>query len=403
MNLRTTVICFLAGTSLTGIAFAQSIDECHAERYKSCSAFRTSRAIEEHAPVIDNHVAGFTRSKGSWKITVGYGPPETCAKVSVMLGLGPLDIPRKYERVFHSGGGVISDSGSFMHKMGEVESGLKILTSHCRVPDPETRRADAESREAQQSDEERERLAMEEERERLELEAERERLAAQDERERLEEELRLAQEQQARAEERERQRLAQEQRRRDQERERRRLAQQRREAERQKPEKSYRQVMDELLSTLSTYETAIRKAHRREQERREQQSRDNTAAVMGFLSGLAGGASEMNRSGNPGMAVLQGLADGLEASSRMNLAGLSGDGGAVSGSCEQAQRRIEQKLASQNPNVSRMGMCDGARYYVRMLQDVRQELASGGCPAHAISTYDRTIAQARQTARASCN
>ncbi len=401
MNIGTTGICFLAVTSLTGISFAQSIDECHAERYKSCSAFRTSRAIEEHSPVIDNHLAGFTRSTGSWKITVGYGPPETCAKVSVMLGLGPLDVPRKYERVFHSGGGVISDSGSFMHQMGEVESGLKILTSHCRVPDPETRKADAETQKAHQLDEERERLAMEEERERLELEAERERLAGQDERQRLKEELRLAQEQQAREEERKRQRLAQEQRRRDQQRQRRRLAQQQRKAKRQKPEKSSTQrMLDELLSD---YEAAIRRAHRREQEQREQLSRDNTAAVMGFLTGLAGGASEMNRSGNAGMAALQGLADGLEASSRMELAGLSGDGGAVGGSCEQAQRRIEQKLASQSPTVSRMGMCDGARYYVRMLQDVRQELASGGCPAHAISTYDQTIAQARQTARASCN
>lgn len=375
MNLRATVICFLVVVSYMGMSSAQSIDECHAERYKKCSAFRTSRAIEEHAPVIDNHLAGFTRSKGTWKITVGYGPPETCAKVSLMLDMGPLDVPREYERVFHRGGGVISDSGSFIHKMGEVESALKILTSNCRVPDPKTQKADAESRKRQPLDEERERLALEEERERLELEAERERLAAQEERQRLEEELRLAQERQALEIEWERQRLALERRRRDQERERRKLAQQRRERE-----------------------------HRRlAQERREQQSQGDVAAVMGLLAGFAGGAAEMNRSGDAGMAILQGLADGLEASSRMDLAGLSDEGGAVGRSCEQARRRIEQKLASQSPNVSRMGMCDSTRYYVRMLQQVRQELASGACPAHAISTYDRTIAQARQTAQASCN
>ena len=50
--------------------------------------------------------------------------------------MGPIDGLRKYERVFTGRGGVISDTGSFMHKDGDVESGLKIAFAGCRIPDP---------------------------------------------------------------------------------------------------------------------------------------------------------------------------------------------------------------------------------------------------------------------------
>lgn len=51
--------------------------------------------ISEHAPIIDNHIVGFTRSNGRWAITVGYEPPDKCTKISLLLYMGPLDVPRK--------------------------------------------------------------------------------------------------------------------------------------------------------------------------------------------------------------------------------------------------------------------------------------------------------------------
>ena len=150
------------------------------------------------------------RSKGKWTITVGYGPEEKCAIVSLFVDMGPLDFDREYERVFMNGGGAISDSGTFIHKIDDVESALRIHNSTCRVPAPESQKSDAESKERQALEEERERLALEEEREHLALEEERERLALEEERERLaleEERERLAEEHRL-AEERESQRLA---------------------------------------------------------------------------------------------------------------------------------------------------------------------------------------------------
>ena len=206
------VIVSLALIAHATVSSAESLDECWAEKYKNCSAFRTSRTIEEHTPIIDNHMFGFTRSKGRWKIVVAYGPQETCAKVSLNLDMGPLDVDRRYDHVFNRGGGVISDSGSFMHRMGDVESGLRVVNLSCRVPDPESQKIDAEAQDRRALEEEREHLALEEEREHLALEEERERLALEEER-RTEEELRLAQARRARDEERQRQRLDEERRR----------------------------------------------------------------------------------------------------------------------------------------------------------------------------------------------
>ena len=234
MNPKKIAICslFLVVTFHAGASYAARVEHgCDAEKFIPCPSFRTSRTIGEHTPIIDNHVAGLTRSKGKWTITVGYGPAEKCAKVSLYIDRGGLEIDRHYERVFRNGGGVISDDGTFFHKIGQVESGLRIHNSTCRVPAPQQQKTDTESKERQALEEERERQELEEERERLALEEERERLALEEEQERLalEEEQRLEEERERLALEEEQERLALEE-----ERERQRLAQQRRERERQR-------------------------------------------------------------------------------------------------------------------------------------------------------------------------
>ena len=381
MNHMSAAAFSLAMSACAAVSFAQSLDECPAEKYKDCSAFRTSRTIQEYTPVMDSHISGYTRSKGSWKIFVGYGPPETCAKVSLTVDMGPLDVDRTYDRAFHRGGGVISDSGPFMHRMGEVESGLRILVSSCRVPDPASRELGAEAEERQELEDERERLALEAERERLALEVEREQQVLEEERERVvmeaerqrrEEEARLAQIRRAREEERERQRLALERQRQEERRARKRVAELQREQERE----------------------------RMEEEESARRRTANAWAVAGILTGItagiADGLAQRNGGGRPGTAFLEALA-GMGNSTGMD----SGETGG--GSCAQAQRRIEQKLSSQNLSEGGMGICGTARHYARTLQDVRRELASAGCPTHALRAYDQAIAQVNQTARASCN
>ena len=383
MNLEKTAIRLLVLLVMAhaGTSYAERVEHaCSAKKFVPCPSFRTSRTIGEHTPIIDNHIAGFTRSKGQWTITVGYGPAEKCAKVSFWVDMGPLDFDREYKRVFMNGGGAISDSGSFMHKIDDVESALRVHNSSCYVPAPEPQKTEAESkerqalegeREQQELDEERERLALEQEQERQELEGKRERLALE------EEQRRLAQEQQRLEQERERRRLAKRRREREQqrlaqERQRRRLAQQRRGQERQ---------------------------------RAERRSQDNTMAVMGFLKGLAGGVAELEDSGNPGMAVLKGLADGLSASSGMDLGGSSPSSGGGGGSCEQAKRRVDQRNVRTLASLSRnaRGQCAVSRGYVQMFQNAQRDLARSGCPASVARMFDQPLAQARQRVRATCN
>ena len=117
---------------------ASEVDECYAEKYRACSSFLTSVEIGEHYPIIDSHISGFTRSKGQWKITVRYKPETTCAKIFFYMDLGPLDSFRKYKRVFRDGGGVISDSGSFAHKIDNLENAFQITNGSCYVPETET-------------------------------------------------------------------------------------------------------------------------------------------------------------------------------------------------------------------------------------------------------------------------
>ena len=368
-----------------GTTYAERVEQaCDAERFIPCPSFRTSRTIGEHTPIIDNHMAGFTRSKGQWIITVGYGPPEKCAKVSLLLDMGPIDVVRQYKRVFINGGGAISDSGTFMHKLDDLESALRIMHSSCFVPapDPQTQKTEAEAkerqalegeREQQELEDERERLALElaleEERERQELEGERERLALE------EEQRRLAQEQQRLEQERERRRLAQK---------RQRLAQQRRERERQRLAQQRRE---------------------QERQRAEKRSEEKTRALLGLLKGVAGGLGELKESGNPGMAVLKGLADGLSTPSGMDMGGRSpSSGGSGGGSCEQAKRRVDQRNARTLASLSRnaRGMCAVSRGYVQMFQNAQRDLARSGCPASVARMFDQPLAQARQRVRATC-
>ena len=327
---------------------AQVAHECAAERFVKCPSFRTSRTIGEHTQIIDNHLAGFTRSKGRWTIHVGYGPPEKCAKVSLLLNMGPVDSLRKYKRVFVNGGGAISDSGSFMHKIDDLESALQIVSSDCRVPAPGSRQTDAESKERQ---------ALDEERERQELDEERERLALEEERRRLEEEQRLAEERELRRlaeqrRERERQRLAEE---------RRRLAAERRERERKRLARQ-----------------------RREQERRraQRQSEADAAAALailgGFLQGLAGG------SGSPGY-----------------IGGSSSYGGS-GGGCERIGKRLARELRMVK-NVHANSMCGMGRGTARALTRARNQLAARNCASRReLADMDRSIRKAQATARASC-
>lgn len=366
MNLKaTTWFLFLLIAFHAGASYAARVaHECDAERYIPCPTFRTSRTIGEHAPVTVRPVEGYVRSKGNWTITVGYGPAEKCAKVSLYVDMGPLDFDRKYERVFIDGGGAISDSGSFLHKIDDLESALNVHTTSCRVPaperDPESRpdpkKTDDDSKERQALEAERERQELEAERERFALEEERERLALEEERERLAEEQRLAEE-----------------------RERRRLAQERRERERQR--ELARQRLARQRALARQQELARQRALAR--QRREQAESDAAAEVLlnlgvGILSGVI-----QHKSGRRGIGM-----------------GLGGTPSFRGGSCEQAKIRGAQVIQSQG--MTSGGMCATYRSALRMYQTARQYLANGGCPAHEVRQYDNAIAQARRGVRAAC-
>ena len=112
----------IALSALSTGASAATVDYCPADNYMDCPNFTASRSITEHTQIMDNRVSGFARSTGSWKIAVGYGPPESCAKISVSVDMGPFDGYRTYERSLRGGGGEITDSGPFMHGIESVES-----------------------------------------------------------------------------------------------------------------------------------------------------------------------------------------------------------------------------------------------------------------------------------------
>ena len=112
---------------------ADVVHACDARTYKRCSSFLASVApsVERSRRVL----GGYSRSKGSWTITVGYEPAESCAIVKLLVDRGPLEPYGQYERVLIGGGGTISDGGEFVHKTGELESALGIDSKSCFVPD----------------------------------------------------------------------------------------------------------------------------------------------------------------------------------------------------------------------------------------------------------------------------
>ena len=176
-------VALAVATALLPARAASEVDSCPAERYEPCSFFAASVALGENEPIIDNHVAGFTRSKGSWTISVRYRPETQCAKVKIFVDMGPIDSLGEYRQDLRNGAGEISDAGTFMHKIDNLESALRIVSSSCRTPYQGDSRSDTVAGDDETLEKyERERLAFEE---RRALEEERERLAFEEERERL--------------------------------------------------------------------------------------------------------------------------------------------------------------------------------------------------------------------------
>ena len=385
MNHARAIVLMLAVSASAAGLCAETLDECPAEKYKPCVSFNTSRIIQEHTPLIENSVADYMRSKGSWQINVGYGPAETCANVSLTVDMGPMDFHRTYERVFRNGTGVISDNGTFLHRVDDVESALRVLTSRCRVPDePDTERRDAQEQERRAWEEERERLAWEAEHERLELEEEeRERLAWEEERERLaleeaerrrrEEERNRVLAERARNQELERQRSARERKRLEEEEEQaRHLAKQQRERER--------------ITQLQ-----------REQEASEaaaQGSALNTI-ITGFgLGALVGSAiTGDDEVFDAAASLLSQSVGSTYVPSHSHSSGRSG--------CEQIGERLARNLERLNGDY---GMCAIYRGTAQAYSQARNELSAAGCASgQELAAFDQAIAQARRGAGSVCN
>ncbi len=290
MNLRIATCLLLAAAfhaETTYAARPRVEPVCNAERFVPCSYLNMKRTIGRHRPILKMPIADFMNSKGDWSVTVGYEPAEKCAKITFYVETEAFSPSRHYERVFSRGGGSVSDSGAFYHKVGDVESGLRVHNGTCRVPAPEpppegrpdsqTQMTSADLKEKQALEEERERLELEEERERLALEEERERLVLEEERERIA----LKEEQKKREEERERRRLAEERRERERLRE---LARQRRlERERQRQRDL---AIQHRIEKERRHKRALARQRQIERERRESEANQQ---FIQHLGGILGG------------------------------------------------------------------------------------------------------------------
>ena len=182
---RTAILVLAAWWASSAACAAAALDECPARTYKPCASFTTSRTIDEHTPLIDA-ATGLTRSKGQ----LDHPRELRAARRSARRSPSPSMWDRSIsigttKRVFRNGAGTISESGTFMHRTGDVESGLRIATTSCRVPDDESERVDDDEQERREWEAERERLEWQAERERLALEVEREREVQEAERQRL--------------------------------------------------------------------------------------------------------------------------------------------------------------------------------------------------------------------------
>lgn len=378
MNRELLVVALaLVFSAAPGISHAApELDQCPAKKYKSCSSFSTSIEIGQHKPIIDNHLAGFTRSKGAWKISVRYQPETECAKVNILVDMGPLDVPRQYKEVFRNGGGVISDGGTFMHKIDDLESALRIPSSSCHVPHPEASKGNADAESGETAEDERERLALAKERERLVLEREREERELEKERARLAlERERLALVQEIEAAERRRQL--------EEERERRRLlAEQERQRDRERQELARQREAAELRSAIAQMKA---RAERNQERRRESKQAATDAMMTGLTLGLIGGVLDMLTE------------EGGESINPGALATLQGAGGT---GCEQIGTRLARELERMSGSNS---MCSIYRGTARAYKQARSRLAATGCGTdQELANLDRAIRQAETGVRASC-
>ena len=401
MNYARTAILVLAACASSSAWPAATLDQCPAKKYKPCASFTTSRTINEHTPLIDA-ATGFTRSNGRWTIHVSYGPPEKCAKVSVVLDVGPIDSHRDYKRVFRNGTGTISESGPFMHRTDEVEAGLRIATASCRVPDDESERL---------ADDEQERREWEAERERLEWQAERERLAQEAQ---AHERRRLAQEADRKRREAERQRLAQE------------ADRKRREAQRSLAQAKRERERGQERQRLAREQERIRMEAEMEAET-ERQHQLLRRAVFGAVSqshragegaGDGGGFGHKEQEDSVSTGdILSNIATGLgigalvgaavsgdeevfDAASQLLSSGAGGysSGSAAGGSnCEQIGLRMAQGV--ERLSNSNSGMCAIYRGTARIYRQTRSELTAAGC---AMAGFDEAIRQAEAGARGAC-
>ena len=350
---------------------AEVVPECEARSYKSCPTFLTTVTIGRHEEIIDNSLAGFTRSDGSWTIDVRYQPEGSCAVVKMLLNIGPIDFPRSYERTFMGGGGQVRDSGRFMHKTGDPEGSLRLLSSSCFVPaelsaaeDGQPSHSGGETK-PNQLDVLLERLARGEQGEPQDLDDQLERLVSEERRA------------QRAAQERERRRAEQEQ-------ERKRLAQQQRE-------------QDEALRLLAERRRAAElRRHQDEQEDAyaAAQSSDLNSVITAFGFGaLVGGAI----TGDDEMFDAADRAFSHVLDSPYVPSGSDSSGGS---GCEQIGARLARDLDSLSGSNS---MCTIYRGTAQAYGQARNELAATGCAtSQELEDLDQAIRQAVAGARASC-
>lgn len=366
---------FAAASSLSHAA--STVDSCPAERYEPCSFFNASVALGQHKQIIDNSLAGYTRSTGSWTVSVRYQPETQCAKIDILLDTGPLDIPRQYREEFRNGAGEVSDSGGFMHKVDNVESALRILSSSCRVPYQRDPKPDTAKKSDESAEQERERLALDEERERLALEREREQLALEQEREKLaleRERLVLHRELEA----------AQKRRRVEQER-----VRDRRRAEQQQERRLVEQVEQKRVRERIAHQQRVGE---------DTGTLPQGSALNNIITGLGLGALV-------GSAIT-GDDEAFDAAARVFSYGMGStyvpsDSDSSTGSgCEQIGARLARDLERLSGSNS---MCTIYRGTAQAYMQARNDLAVTGCAtSQELANLDQAIHQAGAGARASC-
>ena len=227
-------------------------------------------------------------------------------------------------------------------------------------------------------------------------EEERERLAREEERKRLALERR----------EEERKRLLQERR----EEERKRLAEQRRDEERQRladlqPRERERQWLADQ-QRRERERQRLADLQRKERERQwlaDQQRRERGRQRPAQERGGAQGLEDFLAAFTTGMGIVQRLDEVFgDGGGSPGYIGSGLGSGSITGACQQAQASASRRLASRSFS-GRGSQCTIYQSYVQMVERVRRELASAGCPAYALEEYDRVIAEARRGAAMVCN